>query len=301
MKNTLLTQRIALIILCAVMAILLLGCFPQAEGDTRSSITTSPRIQISASPTLENTATATALPTRKPTATFPPTRTPLPPQTDLPTIIPGSINTMIDSLYTMCELPCWGGVIPGKTSQYAAKRYLAPLGEWYAGGESLGEVSFQYKNTSASIYLLLEHGLVDSIQLPPALTRLYRINRLFTEYGAPEDVQLEILPLTADLTTWYRLALLYPRQGFFAVFEAKGTVINSIIHICPRNISPDLFLFSENRYSLSQTMEILLAERPNIYFQPLNKLTQTDTKQFYEIFSKQNVGCMATNVKFQLP
>jgi hypothetical protein len=275
-----------------------IGCLSPTAEVTRP-LETASQSQTSVPSVL--TRTSTVLPTRKPTATFAPTHTPLPAQTDLPTIEPGSINTMVDSLYARCKLPCWGSIIPGKTSQSAAKRFLAPLGEWYAGGESLGEVSFQYKNASASIFLLLRHGLVDSINLPPVLTKPYRINRLFNEYGVPEDIQIEVIPYTAELTTWFNLILLYPRQGIFAVLSAEGTPINSIIHICPRNVSPDLYLLASNTYGLNEMNEVVSAVRPHIEFQPLDVLTDIDINQFYEIFRAQSTACVATNVKFQLP
>lgn len=301
MNNKLLAYRTLIVIQIVVMTVVPFGCLAPTKDDAEPLITVSPDLQMSATPVVENTATATALPTRKPTATFAPTRTPLPPQTDLPTIEPGSINAMIDSLYSRCKLPCWGSIVPGKTSQYAAKRFLAPLGEWYEGSESLGGVIVEYNNTPASISLSLEHGLVNSIHLDSGLTKPYWINRLFIEYGMPEDVQIEVLPLTAELTTWFNLILLYPRLGFFAVYSANGTPINSIIHICPRNVSPDLYLFASNTYSLNEMNEIVSVVRPHIEFQPLDMLTDMDINQFYEVFRDQSTACIATNVNVVIP
>ncbi|MBL8099937.1 MAG: hypothetical protein JNK81_12190 [Anaerolineales bacterium] len=298
MNNKTLIRKTNLLILLVAIAILLLGCFSTPTESTNPLITASP------SPTFESTATA--FPTRKPTATFPPTRTPLPPQTDLPTIVPNSINSMVDSLYSRCELPCWGGIIPGKTSQYAAKRFLSPLGEWYNPVSPSGEwdplagVTVEYNNLPASISLLLEHGLVRSIHLDTGLTRPYRINRLFTEYGMPEDVLIDIVPLTADLTSWFFLVLLYPEQGIMAILEGEATPINSIIHVCPRNISPRLRLFAPNTYSLDEMKEILSVVFP-VKFYPLDTLTDVNINQFYEIFSNQNTTCIPTKFEFQLP
>lgn len=295
------------VVLVVAMAALPLGCLSSTKDDAQILITASPQLQASAMPVLENTATATMQPTRKPTATFPPTRTPLPLQTDPPTIEPGTINAMLGSIYSMCDLPCWGNIIPGKTSQYAAKRLLSPLGEWYNPSTSsgdwgpLGEVSFQYNNSSASVYLFLKYGLVDIVNLPPVISKPYRINSLFAKYGKPEDVQIEILPLTAELTTRYWLVTLYPRQGFFAVFEAEGTIIDSIIHVCPKNVSPDLYLLASNTYSKDQMSEVVSSVYPRIGFQTLNDIADMNTDQFYEMLSKQSTNCIATKIVFQLP
>lgn len=117
----------------------------------------------------------------------------------------------------------------------------------------------------------------------------------------PEDVQIEIMPLTAELTTRYWLVVLYPRQGFFAVFEAEGTVINSIIHVCPRNVSPDLYLLAPNTYSQDQINEIISINEPHAVYQPLDAVTDIDTNEFYEIFRNQNTACVATNLRTQAP
>ena len=296
MKTKLLFHRIMIVILVIAMTAFLLGCLPTSENDTSTLIATSSQFPVSSMTLLESTPTTSAPPTRKPTATFAPTRTPLPIQTDLPTIESDSINAMIDSLYSRCELPCWGSIIPGKTNQFAAKRFLAPLGEWRTTS-----VSFDYNNASTSINLTFEDGLVRSTHLYPGLTRPYRINRLFTEYGMPEDVQVEVLPLTYELSTWFNLILMYPSQGFFAILSAEGTVIDSIINICPRNVSPDLYLFASDTYSLDEMNEIVSIVRPHTEFQPLDTVTDMDINQFYEIFRNQSVNCIAANVKFQLP
>jgi hypothetical protein len=296
MNNKPLTCGTALIALLVGIAILLTGCLSQSKENTPHLDTVSPSTPASAPPTLESTYTATTSPTRKPTATFPPTRTPLPRQTDLPTIEPGDINVMINALHSKCRLPCWGNIIPGRTSQFAAQRLLSPLGEWRTTS-----VSFVYNNASTSINLTFEYGLVRSVHLYPALTKPYRINRLFTEYGKPEDVRIEVLPLTADLTTWFNLVVLYPRQGFFAVFSANGTVINSTIHTCPGNVSPDLYLFASNTYSLDQMNKILSDVRPQMEFEPLDTVADMDINQFYELFRDRSAACMATKFKFQLP
>lgn len=143
--------------------------------------------------------------------------------------------------------------------------------------------------------------MADSISLPSQITKPYRINQLFAEYGMPEDIQLEILPLTAELTSYFWLIIKYPQQGFFAVISARGTVVNSIINVCPRNISPDLYLFESNKYSLDEMNKIISVVQPHSAYQPLNVLTDMGINQFYEIFSHQGSACVATNVEFQLP
>lgn len=279
-----------------ISSLLVIGC-----ANTNSTPVTTPDPTKTTTP-VPPTQTTTSTSTRKPAATFPPTRTSLPPQTDLPTIEPSNINAIISSLYSKCKFPCWGNVIPGKTSQYAAKRFLTSLGEWN-GNDNYQSVTFQDKNIpiSISVDLTSEYGLIDSIRLPSQITKPYRINRLFTEYGSPEDVQLEILPLTAELTSYFWLILKYPQQGFFAVISARGTVVNSIINVCPRNISPDLYLFESNKYSLDEMNKIISEVQPHSTYQPLNVLTDMGINQFYETFRSQGADCIATNIKFQLP
>jgi hypothetical protein len=301
MKTKSLTDYASIIVFILAMTLLLQGCF--LDGKANFPTSTPSQIDSSNTSVLINTSTATPRPTTRPTTTFAPTRTPLPPQTDLPTIHPGDIYSMINSLHSRCNFPCWGNIVPGKTSQYVAKRLLSPLGEWSEGGVPFdyGGVSFNYGNTSTTINLDFEHGLVKSILLSPTITQLYRINRLFAEYGMPEDIQIDVSPYSYDLTSHYWIILKYPRQNFLAAFFAEGTPINSLVYICPRNVSPELTLFASDINSLTQMNEIVAKEFPHKTYQPLSAFTEMDVKQFYEIFSEQGINCIATNVKFGIP
>lgn len=283
-------QIVILVILIVMMAACLPGCIPATESRTPTPVTAPPSRLPSITPSPENTIIVTVSPTRKPTATRPPTRTPLPIQTDLPTIPSGDINAILDALHNRCQLPCLGGIIPGKTSQYAAERLLSPLIEYESSGEILVGLGF-------------EHGLVSFIHLfapplikKPYLTKPYRIYRLLTEFGVPEDIQLEVLPETADLTTYYNLVLLYPSQGILAKYSARGTVLNSIISVCPRNVSPELLLFPSAAYTVEEMNKEFVFHR-HAYYRPINELTGVDIKQFYEIFRNPDSTCIPTNMK----
>jgi hypothetical protein len=182
-------------------------------------------------------------------------------------------------------------MIPGETSESEAKHFLSSFGEIDSSS-----TFFDYQGRPVVIDLTFEDGILTSINLPPEITEFYQIHYLFTNFGLPEDVQLEIFPQTAEGTSWFNLVLLYPRDGFFAIFAAEGKPVNSIINICPEDISPDLYLVEARTYSpeqMNRLVSLILGQVP----EPLESLTDIDTNLFYETFREQNKQCIETTVQ----
>lgn len=201
------------------------------------------------------------------------------------------IEIIIPAMFNACDLPCWGQIIPGITSEISAKKLLSSFGN--VGKKS---VSFQYKNQPVVIDLTFKDGVVNSINLPPEITSFVKIKTLLTEHKAPEDIQLVVIPETAGGTSWFTLVLLYPQQGFFAIFSSEGAVNDSRIDVCPENIPPDLYLLQPNTYSLSEMNDIvfLILQQRLI---SLETLTEITAPKFTEIFLTETKKCLTTNVE----
>ena len=291
MKNKSLVRRMFIGIL--IGTIILVGVF------SVSQLNILPSGEFHFTQTLEknHTSTVTSLPTSTVTATNIPTSTVTPTWTPLPTVQSSDVDIFVQSLHSKCKLPCWGNIIPGVTSEKEAMHLLASFGEVRIV-KSLGamDTSFNFEGKRTIIDFTIQDNLIRSINLPPEITKPYLIGHLLTEYGMPEDIQVEIFPETAEGTSWFNLVLLYPQAGFFSILSAEGTPVNSIINICPRDVSPDLYLLASNTYSLEKMNEIvflILQQTP----EPLEILTDIDKIQFYEIFRKQNNQCIATKVQ----
>jgi hypothetical protein len=262
------------------------GCI----SNNNSTLPTIGEPQSSSTPVTLPESTATLLSTTV-TVIGVPSLTVLPTQTLLPTLEPGDIEDIIRALHSKCELSCWGNIIPGQTSEFAAKHILSSFGE--LGPKS---ISFQYDDKPIVIDLTFKDGLVNSINLPPPIAEFFNISHLLSEYGTPEDIQAEIIPETAEGTSWFTLVLVYPQHGFFAIFSGEGSVVDSSISICPKDVAPDLYLVKSNNYSLEEMNGFvsLILQQP---LQPLDSLTDIDKNQFHEIFSKNKDQCLTTNVQ----
>ncbi|MBC7878190.1 MAG: hypothetical protein H7Y59_13550 [Anaerolineales bacterium] len=279
MKRTSLRYLLLRVCLVPILGLAVSGCFSIKNTD---SATIEPDHQPSTTPlpaSLTPTITATIVPTFTLTAT----------QTLIPTSEAASSENMIQSLSSQCRLSCWGNIIPGKTSEFATKKFLSSIGELINGS-----VFFEYRNKRVVVDLTYKDGLVTSINLPPGITELYSVHYLFNEYGEPEEVGAEVIPETAEGTSWFSLILVYPQQGFFAIYSGEATFSQSFINICPTDTSPDLYLLESSRYTLAE-MNIFVT-RGWHKLKPLDALTEMDAHEFYESFRTTDNQCLLTTV-----
>lgn len=272
-----------------LVCLLIIGigsCTPNNQG--RTDIQT-PTSMPSSTPESIEVSTATAIP--KPTfvKTEPPVATTT--WTPLPTIEPNDIDAFIDSMNRQCELPCWGSIVPGNSSEMEAKHLLSSFGTII---ESTS-IYFEYRKKPAVIDLTFKDGLVSSLNLPPELSESHRLNDLLSRYGIPKDVKIEIIPETAEGTSWFFLAVFYPQEGFFAIFSGEGKTVDSKISACLEGVSPDLYLVEANKYSLEEMASFLDRGLRNI-LKPLNSLTELNINQFYDTFSQPKTRCLITTV-----
>lgn len=287
MRNKFLTRRMFVSILTGAILVVATYC-----STGQKNISPSPgESQYTQTPETNLIFTATSLPTSISTATIVPTSTITSTWTPLPTIESDAVDMFVESLHLQCTLPCWGNMIPGETSESEAKHFLSSFGE-----VENGSTFFEYRGKPVVIDLTFQDNVLTSVNLPPEITEFYRIHYLLTNFGLPEDVQLEIFSQTAEGTSWFNLVLLYPQDGFFAIFAAEGKSINSIINVCPEDVSPDLYLVESKTYSLEQMnrfTSLILGQ----VLQPLESLTDIDKNEFYEIFREQDNRCIATRVQ----
>jgi hypothetical protein len=211
--------------------------------------------------------------------------------TPLPTINPKYIDSFVESMKSKCELPCWGGITPGRTSEMEAKHIVSSFGTLI---ESTS-VYFEYHQNPAVIDFMYDDGIVSGINLPPQLTESEKLNNLLSRFGIPEDIRVEVIPETADGTPWFFLTVFYPSQGVLAVFSAEAKIINSKINVCFEKALPDLYLVDPNNSSLSQ-MSNLLDPTLASMLKPLENLAEINREQFYELYSTSDNRCMATKV-----
>jgi hypothetical protein len=117
-----------------------------------------------------------------------------------------------------CQLPCWWGIVPGKTTLEEVKSQFAPYGELVAFEEYQDKAIIFYPSPNdsidyniSSIIKFNESGTITSISLD-AETLMYSgftPTYLLTNIGKPSRV--EISPS--------RITMLYDKQNVFAAYD----------------------------------------------------------------------------------
>ncbi len=216
---------------------------PPASSTTASFIQTSPTSSYTHTPK----PTGISTPTPSPTATFA--------WTPIPTLAPDAALEALLQLYadnSGCELPCWWGITPGKTTWTEAQTKLMPLGwssgPWGDGGVVRYEFAFDVPTRldpegAFEPILGVQNDKVKGISLN---TRWlfsdfdYSLNGLLEMLSAPDEIWLEVVTETQS-EPYYEMDLFYPSRGI--LLSATGTVQieDERLHICPQQFSRGTF------------------------------------------------------------
>ena len=254
---------------------------------------------------------------RTPTSVFlTPTSTPTPIQptattTILSTVPVATAQAMVLELLnnTVCRLPCWWGITPGKTTWEEARAFLLPLakdGEWRSEQilEGLNKAGFLFAlpaNQLSQSYSYDQDGLIQLIEIHLPLQPFYNLSTILTEYGEPEEVWIKAL----GLQDWGAYMLLsYPSQGFLAMysFSVLPNRQKNVIPICFDGTQPEtsrtLALWnSDNKWSVQEVSNraasIWFDDYPR--YLPLQQATGLTLEEFYQTFKDGNPGaCLET-------
>jgi hypothetical protein len=275
--------------------------------------------QIPASPT----STATWTPTS--TATRPPrlTATPLPTKTATPTKYPtldsqGRLNFVLQELKTNggCQLPCWWGITPGKTTWEEMVDTFVKQGIGFGNADRnqlfLDVVANKkYAQQTVDVTFQQENSLVQNINIgmdyyyvlvQPEYSELwqkYSLDQVMSQFGVPTGVYLQYTTEGGDwapgISADYDLWVVYDARGI--AIRYPGKLIHDIQgwYTCPK-------------YGLLDGIEIQLYSPTSKPFIPdtnsrhgpfisfsgtLQELTGLSLQKFYEMFSQNSPqGCL---------
>jgi hypothetical protein len=189
-----------------------------------------------------------------------------------------------------CQLPCWLGITPGKTTWDEANAYLTTFADSIDDSHF---VKFKFQTASflghsvagASIFLKPD-GRIDRISTLVDLS----LPELLAEYGPPTEIRLLAIGVyTIDPLGQFTLVLYYKEKGFMAVYEGKNER-SIIIHVCPNRI------YAEQRWLLWDPADQLTfaeAGRETLLispipppsendFIPIENLTDLNPESFYQ-------------------
>lgn len=259
-----------LTILAILLILLGAGCVPQGNNLVSSTVnktlqvpvsetssTATPMLAHTIPPTLEANSTPTNPPTPKSTEAL--TLTPSPTATfawtPVPTLAPDAALEALLQLYNNnggCELPCWWGITPGKTTWAEARTKLAPLG-WMDG--PWGEEETKRYDFSFAVpeqlapweyfepHLGVKNGIVMGISVNSHWVTPdfdYSLSGLLQVFGPPDEIWLEVVTDT-PYDPYYDIDLFYAVKGMR--LRASGIIQaqNNHFTICPQEFKFDSY------------------------------------------------------------
>lgn len=310
-------NRVVLLILLTNLMISSSGCQRPLENEiTPLYSATVARTELStpfqsATPLPSSTSTVKAkiTPTVAMRATDTPTRPPL------STLLPTEAAIRVQDLMKTnggCQLSCWWGIAPGKTSWDEAFQILAPLAreEVYIsdkkddGSFSAGFQFFVGGKRTGQGYKI-HNDIVDFIEIRFGDAPSYTLSNLLTTYGTPEEVWISTIQQAVQGALPFDLLLGYPSKGILAYFHSMDAkVIGDQVQKCFRDENaivldlwgPDK---KENVIQISTETPFFGDMISFDKFQPLATTTNLDMKTFGEVFRVPNhTSCLNTPTKF---
>lgn len=300
-----------------------------------------PTQKVSSSPTslsVEVTKTATqSVPTA--TSTIQPTLTPSPTRIT-PTPVPyptfdvasstlseeAATQNLIELLETNrgCELPCWWGIVPGKTQVDSIESTFVPLGfDWYRDYEALRDNTPYQASISLTSGVGKIVGKVQSIEVRGGAGeetydrneawRPYAIPRILERLGIPDDIYV-FYPFRFDPGGMqaYRLFFYYHDLGVEIDYLGKASLIDEKpgwAQACPSILETDeinLLLFQPGavpnylrRTLPSSTLPLpKLPEGTNPYdVVSWEQATESSLDEFWRLFTESEEGMVCFDFK----
>jgi len=201
---------------------------------------------------------------------------PIPTQTPLPTLSSVQIEQEILKLYSDnggCELPCFWGIVPGKTTFQEVDTRFSLLGE-------VSEEDYRWKNEHKlipikidipseidsfnekewSFYIIASNGVVESIIANSRLmkqTSIPTMSNMLSIFGKPEEIWIAVMPYIPkyDADADYEIALFYPSKGILIMGSGIADILaeteNRVkVSICPQKISETIDMDRHYPFSL---------------------------------------------------
>ena len=254
-----------------------------------------------------SSATNPASPSLSPTLTCPaPSSTPNPTSTFTPTPLPTSApipaasstprptltareeyNYVREMLATNdgCELPCWWGVTPEKSS-------------WQEGKDGLpSSLDFQFwfpeETVKYDLHLTLsrERNLVKTIDVRSECFECkrfgedwqrYSLDQVLNRYGPPSRVRIVLAPpIDAGGPTYYILYIFYDDLGIGIIYMGAATQQDEMLRTCFSFQNITLLLQSPKS---SSSLEHTIDPYEWTYAVPLDEATGIHIEEFYETF-----------------
>jgi hypothetical protein len=207
-----------------------------------------------------------------------------------------------------CTLPCWWGIVPGKTPWTVAQSILYQFDqEIYdrTAGRSqpfIGEAIIPVKSEISSLGRLyhkytVADGLVQLVDVFPGRVPTYGLSEIFKEYGKPAEVWVRTDPDAPSGAINFLAVTYYPKLGIIASYDQEARRNGQLIMAClPPAFASDLILWAPtgtddfrsvvNRTGLTDE---------GLKYMPLQDATQVSIDTFFEKLSEPDAQlCVET-------
>ncbi len=242
-------------------------------------------------------------------------------------LIPTSINTplpIISSFHTLspedaylqlkkvlennidCRLPCWWGIVPGKTPWKEAEEKLVAFNNIGSprGSADLFFISVHLPvpkemGTLNHSYKIKEGIVVGINAYVYDLSPFLHLSNVLTEYGSPDEVFLKTFRSEENGTHPYQVDLFYEELG--VLLEYSGGDIKNVedtLQNCFADLdSPFVYIWSaeDEPITSKEAIDKYLILQPMPYPISLEKATGMNVNTFYETFKNPGtVNCLVT-------
>lgn len=292
----------------------LLGCNTAQEVQKKGLLHSStPQFQTEQSP-----ISATASMSETPIKTLTPTvsKNDIPISTPHPTLIStlpsDDMEKVITGLFrdnNRCELPCWWGMVPGKTDWESVKTFSAQFDKNISekGGEEKDQtlnIHIRTKNSipmSSSMYLdiQMESGIIKTMNIYDFEWPSYHLSQFLIQNGKPDEIWVYTLKSNLGGTPPFELMLYYPNKGIFASFFGldKTFYKDGYVNACT-SYSPGLILWSPNKeMTFQEILKIRFGDFVSFHpVLPIMEATGMNVEKFFQKYKNpDNPPCFQTN------
>jgi len=247
-----------------------------------------------------------------PTPTSTPSTTPTSSQiifTPLPTLTSDKAKELVMELLKSnagCKLPCWWGIIPGKTTWTEARRFLESFAVYV--GETGGvrvPLPSPYSNATYMEHgYFIQNGIVDYMRIYNYnLAPNYFLPRFLEVYGQPSEIWMQTFSQEEIGQQNFTFILFYPDKGILIEYSTATPIgdlsFDNKLHNCLHGAdSPFIYLWSPetNKMSFQDAKQKFLDTTNLPEPKPLPEATGMDVKTFYETFKDPD-----TNVCIETP
>lgn len=281
-----------------ITILLLSGCVPLTDSSPSANASTvrpSATLMI-----LDATVTRTPRPTLTPLPTSTVTLT------ALPTLTTSEAEIYIMGLYNNnCELPCWGGYVPGKATWLEVKQELEAANIKVISAKDGGAAIYEIPRLgiSSEIEFYASEGQIFMIR-PFIKNRTYDLQPMFLEYGKPDEVWISAYPASGPPNYVPFGIILFYEKGISILYNYTASVEQDYYKVCPvtQQIEdrPILFVWEPERYLTlkgfeADTEAFGITIKENLLYKPLEETTETSIEELYnELLLPSSYYCIKT-------